>query len=189
MTLDGLAALVGLLRDDMRSEARVLEQRLDHLQGVYDTLSTEVTILRQRDATLEQQVAKATDTALGAMRKAEVSAHEIETVGDSIARHIRDLEVVRLAEVDALKSQVDQVAKSVASNETRRRLDAEHVTNTLAKHAVAINALGTNGVTIKRTQLWLVTAVLGTVVALAQVGAQVTEVWIQHRPPGTQSDR
>jgi phosphoglycolate phosphatase-like HAD superfamily hydrolase len=181
-TMEGLGALLLLLRADVRRDADRIETRLRLLQRTDETLTNEITSLQHRLDVAEKQAGKATETALGAMRRAESSLHEIENVSHGLMAHLAKVETDRrqeAAENAALMAGVVDHLKSFARAAEARE---QRVALKFDEHRAAIGALSAHGLKLRGWQLGVITAVLSTVVAVVQIGAHVAETWIAHAP-------
>jgi vacuolar-type H+-ATPase subunit D/Vma8 len=181
-TIEGLGALLVLMRADVRRDAERIETRLRLLQRTDETLTNEITAMQQRLDVAEKQAGKATETALGAMRRAESSLHEIENVSSGLMAHLAKVETDRRQEsaenAAIMAGVVDQLKAFARAADARE----QRVTVKFDEHRAAIGSLAARGLKLQAWQLGVVTAVLSTVVAVVQIGAHVAETWIAHAP-------
>jgi len=169
VTLDGLHALLGMLREDLRREAEKIEHRLSFLQRADETLANKVNELARRIDAIDSQSAKALETSLGAMRRAESSVHEIQSVGVGLMGHLAAMETHRTGETaettQALASINEQLRSVGRAGDSRE----QRIVHRFDDHKAAIASLASREVRVPPRQLALLVFVISAAVASVQL--------------------
>lgn len=169
VTLDGLHALLAMLREDLRREAEKIEHRLSFLQRADETLANKVNELARRIDAIDAQSAKAIETSLGAMRRAESSVHEIQSVGVGLMGHLAAMETHRTGETaettQALANITEQLRSVGRAGDSRE----QRIVSRFDDHKAAIASLASREVRVPPRQLALVAFVISAAVASVQL--------------------
>jgi phage shock protein A len=136
---------------------RDMERRMVPLEATVRTIGTEVATLRSRYAALEERIGHVQETAHGAMRKAEDSVTEVQSMGTGLINHIDRTEKARVE----------------ASKAHAKRFDAHH--DSLRKQAEAIGSLqrninhrGQTSTILMIVSMVLIPAITASAIALIQ---------------------
>lgn len=189
-----IETLIGAARDESHRDAESIRSELAQLQRRDTTFAEQLEALNQRAHRLEESVRQlrveasdVSETALGAMRNAELSIHEVNDVGHGLMRHLETVDETRRAESAAAeKKRVDASAahsKKIASIESSQQQQVKAV------DALASTVAGGVKTRFSPALIVLVTAGFATLVPLANCAGDVAKTWILHQagvpPPPT----
>jgi hypothetical protein len=173
-----LEGLIQLLREEQRAMGADVDRRIHHVSSAVATLTDQLEVLRRRVETGDELAREARETAIGAMRKASDSRHEIENVGVAIGAHIQRLEEARLRDASDAERRRAEAAKGHA-------LRFEEQGRAIAQLAATFD----RGVRVRPGQVAIITCAIGAIVVAIQVAGDVSKAWINAQYPAAPAVR
>lgn len=169
-----LEGLIQVIREEQRRRDAEHDRRIEHLTHALATVTDQIETLRKRQDAADERNRETHETALGAMRKAQDSIHDVETIGQAIVAHVERVEQSRRHDAGLAESRREEAARKHAE-----RFEAQ------GKAIAALAQTVDRGVRVRPAQVAIITAAIGAIVTLVQVAGDVTKAWIaaQYAPP------